>query len=98
MVGPSARPSSILDVRLESALPKGKDGLALLATKDDDSSTKATAFVFVDSNSLPTPGRLDVVTCGHVCHACMSCTCVYGTQWPLRMPSCTVAACNTAKA
>ena len=38
-----------MHVRLESALPKGKDGLALLATKDDDSSTKATAFVFVDS-------------------------------------------------
>ena len=40
------RYSVSMHVRIESGMPKGKDTLALLATKDDDSTSKA--FLFLD--------------------------------------------------
>ena len=43
------RYSLSMHVRIESSLPTGKHKLALLATKEDDPSSKAFAFVIVDS-------------------------------------------------
>lgn len=38
-----------LHLRLETSLPKGKEMMSLLATKDNDATSKAVSFVFIDS-------------------------------------------------